>query len=72
MPDSGNGGSWSFVVFCWVYNDEGAGRDVCGGERLLDLDVSLCLLPLVLDVVLRASLSLVRRGRTKASVVLYS
>lgn len=56
VSDLGKGGSWSKVTLAWLYRE--AGREEDGrGLLLLDLDDSRCFLVL-LDVVLRASLSL--------------
>lgn len=64
VPDSGSAGSWSNVRFCCVYRDVGAPRSDCGVGRLLGPVVCFDFLLLLLDVVLRLSLSLVRRVRT--------
>ena len=53
-----------------MYSDRGAVRSVCGAERLLDPEVCFDLL-LLLDVVLRLSLSLDRRVRTGFSELSY-
>ena len=56
-PDSGKSGNWSRFMGCWalsVEQSEGA------GVRLLDVDESLCLRLLPLDVTLRLSFSFLR------------
>lgn len=64
VPDPGSEGNWSKVTLCWVYKDGCAGRRECGGVRLLDVE-SLDFFTLsLLEVVMRPSLSLIRRERT--------
>ena len=71
VPDSGKAGSWSRVMFCWVYKEGGELLGAFDSVRLLDLDTSLCLRPLLLEITPRLSLSfsLVRRVRTEAEEV---